>query len=66
MEDVKILRQKILDLTTQYYELAHARKEFVPGTTRITYAGRVFDAHELKNGVESILDFWLTSGRYAA
>jgi CDP-4-dehydro-6-deoxyglucose reductase, E1 len=65
-DDAAALRRKILDLTAEYYERVHARKEFVPGRTKISYSGRVFDAHEMKNGVESILDFWLTSGPYAA
>src|SRR5262249_43049818 len=37
---------------------------FVPGTTKINYAGRVYDDHEVTNLVESALDFWLTAGPY--
>jgi CDP-6-deoxy-D-xylo-4-hexulose-3-dehydrase len=32
---------------------------------RIAYAGRVFDEREMVNLVDSALEFWLTSGRYA-
>src|SRR5260370_17280450 len=35
------------------------------GQTTIPFAGRVFDSEELKLLVDSALDFWLTSGRFA-
>lgn len=58
-------RQEILDAVSAYY---HAYKEnkksFTPGD-RITYAARVFDDREMRNLVESALDFWLTTGRFA-
>lgn len=58
-------RQDILDAVSAYY---HAYKEnkkpFAPGD-RITYAARVFDDKEMRNLVESALDFWLTTGRFA-
>ena len=56
------LRETILRLVREYTEIAHAPAPFVPGTSKITYAGRVFDARELENLVDSSLDFWLTSG----
>ena len=58
-------RQEILDAVSAYY---HAYKEnkkpFTPGE-RIPYAARVFDDREMRNLVESALDFWLTTGRFA-
>ncbi len=62
------LRADILDKVAEYYRLAHATAQsapFVPGKTRVNYAGRVFDKDELVNLVDSSLDFWLTAGRYA-
>ena len=62
------LRADILDKVAEYYRLAHAPTQsapFVPGKTRVNYAGRVFDKDELVNLVDSSLDFWLTAGRYA-
>ena len=38
---------------------------FVPGKTPIPYAGRVFDEREIETLVDSSLDFWLTTGRFA-
>lgn len=58
-------REAILDAVSAYY---HAYKEnkrhFVPGD-RVPYASRVFDDREMRNLVESALDFWLTTGRFA-
>jgi CDP-6-deoxy-D-xylo-4-hexulose-3-dehydrase len=60
------LRVRILELTRDYVDLAHRPRPFVPGQSRVTYAGRVFDAAEVTNLVASSLDFWLTAGPYAA
>jgi CDP-6-deoxy-D-xylo-4-hexulose-3-dehydrase len=59
------LHAQILELTREFTGLAHAPKPFVPGQSRISYAGRVFDAAEVANLVSSSLDFWLTAGPYA-
>lgn len=59
------LRQDILALVKEFYKEKWPGKEFKPGTTPLEYAGRVFDEQELVNLVDSSLDFWLTTGRYA-
>lgn len=57
-------KQKILELTKQYYkETFGSEKPFKEGD-RVTYAARVFDENELVNLVDSSLEFWLTSGRF--
>jgi CDP-4-dehydro-6-deoxyglucose reductase, E1 len=58
------LRQDILRLVAEYYGEQFAPKPFVPGQAPIHYAGRVFDADELRHAVEASLDFWLTAGRF--
>jgi CDP-6-deoxy-D-xylo-4-hexulose-3-dehydrase len=65
MSDLKILRQEILSKTIEYYQAKFAGKEFIPGKTRVNYAGRVFDEKELINAVDASLDFWLTEGRFS-
>ncbi len=40
-------------------------KPFVGGISAVPVSGKVFDAEELKLLVESSLDFWLTTGRFA-
>lgn len=60
------LKQKILELTREYYKEVHApREEFRPGVTKVNYGGRYFDEKEMVNLVDSSLDFWLTAGPWA-
>ncbi len=65
MTDFKQLRKEIIEKTIQYHEARFALNEFIPGKSRVNYAGRVFDEKELCNAVEASLDFWLTEGRYS-
>jgi len=58
------IRQQIADLVAELYRTEHVRKEFVPGQTPISYAGRVYDEKEIQALVDSSLDFWLTLGPY--
>jgi CDP-6-deoxy-D-xylo-4-hexulose-3-dehydrase len=60
------LRDRILDLVSEYHELAFAQQPFVPGNTPVPVSGRVFDAEDMRSLVDSSLDFWLTTGRFAA
>src|SRR5512136_1349346 len=59
------LREKILQQVTAYATEAFAPQAFVPGETPIPVAGRVFDADDVRSLVDSALDFWLTTGRFA-
>ena len=59
------LRQKIRELTAEFYGEAFPAKPFVPGETPVQVAGRVFDAAEMESLIDSALDFWLTTGRFA-
>jgi len=59
------LREQILELVGKYYDEAFPKKPFLGGISQIPVSGKVFDGDELTNLVDSSLDFWLTSGRYA-
>ena len=59
------LKDKILGLVQEYCEAAHQKPDFVPGQSRVPYAGRVYDAREMTLLTDSALDFWLTAGPYA-
>jgi CDP-4-dehydro-6-deoxyglucose reductase, E1 len=61
----KDLRQQILQLTKEFYTEKYTSTKFEAGKSRVNYAGRVFDEHEIVNLVDSSLDFWLTEGRYS-
>jgi len=63
------IREEILRLTCEYSDAVHttmpgSATEFVPGSTPIPYAGRVFNAEEVQAAVASSLDFWLTLGEH--
>src|SRR4051812_3190562 len=60
------LRRRILALVEEYFAAAFPPAEFTPGTTAVPVSGRVFDAADLKSLVDASLDFWLTTGRFAA
>ncbi len=60
------LRNRILDLVSEYHSEAFAAKPFVAGETPVPVSGRVFDAEDMQSLVDSSLDFWLTTGRFAA
>jgi len=61
----KELRERAIRAAVQYYTFQHKKEvSFAPGD-RISYAGRVFDEKEISALIDSALDFWLTTGRYA-
>lgn len=62
MTDSEDLRQSILAQVADYYRQVHQDRVFKPGLSRVQYAGRVFDEHEMQNMVSAVLDFWLTAG----
>ena len=59
------LRQEIAALVEQYHQAAFPAKPFLGGISTLPVSGKVFDADEMQHLVESSLDFWLTTGRYA-
>jgi len=59
------IREEILGLVAEYQAAAFAPAPFTPGQTFIPVSGKVFDADEMRHLVDSSLDFWLTTGRFA-
>jgi dTDP-4-amino-4,6-dideoxygalactose transaminase len=58
-------RENIKNLVAEYYhEFKEEKKEFEPGD-RISYASRVYDEKEMQSLTDAMLDFWLTTGRFA-
>ena len=59
-------RAEIKSLVSEYYhDFIEKDDAFRPGD-RINYAARVFDEREMCALTDAALDFWLTSGRFAA
>src|SRR5687768_17356550 len=65
-DKAQIIRSQIMTLVAEYYDEAFRRSSFVPGETHVPVSGKSFDAAELQNLVDAGLDFWLTTGRFAA
>ena len=63
--DAQRLRARILDLVREYHAAAWPTREFAPGMP-VPVSGRVFGAEDVVNLVDASLDFWLTTGRFAA
>ena len=61
-KEAEAIRQEILKLVQEYYHAAFGRQEFIPGKTRVGYAGRIFDEGEMTTATDALLDFWLTLG----
>jgi vacuolar-type H+-ATPase subunit B/Vma2 len=58
-------RQQIREMVGEYYrQFKESKGAFQPGD-RISYASRVFDEKEMQSLTDAMLDFWLTTGRFA-
>ena len=64
-EETIRLRQKILELTGDYFAESFASTQFVPGQTPVPVSGKVIDSADLRTMVDSVLDGWFTTGRFA-
>lgn len=60
------IRAQIRALVAEYHEAAFAPQPFVPGESPVPVSGRVFGASDVQHLVDAGLDFWLTTGRFAA
>lgn len=58
------VRAEIRALVAEYCRLAFPKRPFEAGQA-VPVAGRVFDSKEVEHLVDSSLDFWLTTGRFA-
>jgi CDP-6-deoxy-D-xylo-4-hexulose-3-dehydrase len=59
------LRQQILKLTAEFHAEAFPTRTFVPGSSNVPVSGKVIDAADISAVVESALDAWFTTGRWA-
>lgn len=64
MRNKETIKKEIFKLIAELYKIEETG-EFVPGESIINYAGRIYDQNEVISLVDSALDFWLTTGRYA-
>lgn len=65
MSTAKARREQIGVPVRKCCEMQFSSRTLNPATDLVHYAGRVFDAKELCNLIDSSLDFFLTTNRYA-
>jgi len=59
------LRRQILELTAEYHAAKFPAGEFVPGESKVPVSGKVIAADDICSVVDSALDGWFTTGRFA-
>ena len=59
------LRRQILDLTAQYCSEFSHPGDFIPGVSPVPVSGKVIDGADISAVVDSALDGWFTTGRFA-
>ena len=64
-DNVDQIRRQILDLTAKYYSELSSPKDFIPGVTTVPVSGKVIDGADVSAVVDSALDAWFTTGRFA-
>lgn len=60
------IREQILALSAEYIQEAFPDREFLPGETSVPVSGKVIDGSDVQTAVDSVLDCWFTTGRFAA
>jgi CDP-6-deoxy-D-xylo-4-hexulose-3-dehydrase len=58
------IRQEIRTLVGDYFQEVFGKKDFEPGKTHVPVSGKVVDAADISNIVDSALDGWFTTGRF--
>jgi len=64
-DNVAQLRRQILDLTAQYWLESSPSGDFIPGVSSVPVSGKVIDGSDVSAVVDSALDGWFTTGRFA-
>jgi CDP-4-dehydro-6-deoxyglucose reductase, E1 len=65
MDNAQLLRKQILELSAQYFAETSNSGEFKPGHSPIPVSGKVIDGADVSAVVDSALDAWFTTGRFA-
>jgi CDP-6-deoxy-D-xylo-4-hexulose-3-dehydrase len=65
IEKASQLRRQILDLAAQYVAETSGPQEFIPGVSPVPVSGKVIDGSDVSAIVDSALDGWFTTGRFA-
>jgi len=58
------LRNKVIEASKEFFH-SQGIKKIIPGESYIPVSGKVIEEDDLTNLIESCLDMWLTTGRFA-
>ena len=64
-DNATLLRKQILELSAQYFAETSNLGEFKPGHSPVPVSGKVIDGADVSAVVDSALDAWFTTGRFA-
>jgi CDP-4-dehydro-6-deoxyglucose reductase, E1 len=64
-DNATLLRKQILELSAQYFAETSNSGEFKPGHSPVPVSGKVIDGADVSAVVDSALDAWFTTGRFA-
>src|ERR1700728_1187081 len=64
-DNATLLRKQILELSAQYFAETSNSGEFKPGHSPVPVSGKVIDGSDVSAVVDSALDAWFTTGRFA-
>lgn len=59
------LRTQIFDLSREFFKEAFPVSEFQPGLSPVPVSGKVIDSDDISSVIDSVLDAWFTTGRFA-
>ncbi len=65
MNKIEELKKEIFSKVKEFYILKHKNQAVIPGKDIIPFARRTYNEKEIISLVDSALDFWLTTGKYA-
>jgi len=58
-------REDVINVARDYFRSHHTKKKFVPGETYLPPTAKLLDEADLVALIDSSLDMWLTTGRFA-
>jgi CDP-6-deoxy-D-xylo-4-hexulose-3-dehydrase len=61
---LEVLRQEILDATSEFAKRSLVEKPFIPGESAVPVSGKVLSPEDFSSLVDSSLDGWLTAGKH--
>jgi CDP-4-dehydro-6-deoxyglucose reductase, E1 len=64
-DKAEAIRKQILELTAQFHTEAFPRRNFIPGNSFVPVSGKIIGPEDICSVVDSALDGWFTTGRFA-